>query len=338
LRIPPRNEHFTFAVVGHNEAASLRYSLEQALAAALPGEEVWFVDSGSTDDSLEVAASVTPHVLEAPLGKGRAIATVLERCTSGYLCLLDADLTASEANIPVALREAAAGCAIDMLVGEFDWPERRRSVVPGIYVPLVGKLFPEVLQQVPYRPTSGFRVLNAELDLGTLPAGYGVETRLNVVLTMAGATIATVPIGRIAGPVPSLDHKPSIIRRKNAAGPEWLLGRLSDRHLNPRETAQMAATDVTRTRDGAHDNSQGGVRRLVTETKEAIKTTEFYAYAVVLAGILIAGLATKAGNGHDDRFLSKHVWLYATILTVGYMISRGLAKSGSHQPYDDDSR
>jgi hypothetical protein len=33
------------------------------------------------------------------------------------------------------------------------------------------------------------------------------------------------------------------------------------------------------------------------------------------------------------------VWLYATILTVGYMVSRGLAKSGSSDPYDaDDDR
>jgi hypothetical protein len=98
----------------------------------------------------------------------------------------------------------------------------------------------------------------------------------------------------------------------------------------------MAATDVTRARDGAQTGSQGFVRRLTTETKSALKTTELYAYVVVLAGILIAGLATKAGNGHDDRFLSKQVWLYATILTVGYMVSRGLAKSGSHQPYDED--
>jgi len=27
-----------------------------------------------------------------------------------------------------------------------------------------------------------------------------------------------------------------------------------------------------------------------------------------------------------------------TILTVGYMVSRGLAKSGSREPYTDDSR
>ena len=59
---------------------------------------------------------------------------------------------------------------------------------------------------------------------------------------------------------------------------------------------------------------------------------------VVLVGTLIAAAVTKAGDGHDDRFLAKHAWLYVAILTVGYMISRGLAKSGSHQPYDEDSR
>jgi hypothetical protein len=98
----------------------------------------------------------------------------------------------------------------------------------------------------------------------------------------------------------------------------------------------MAATEVTRARDGAQKGSPGIVRRLATETKAAVKTTEFYAYIVVLAGILIAGLATKAGSGHDDRLLSNQVWLYATILTVGYMLSRGLAKSGSSEPYTDE--
>ena len=99
----------------------------------------------------------------------------------------------------------------------------------------------------------------------------------------------------------------------------------------------MAATDVTLARDGAQ-NDRGFVRRLATETKAAFKTTEFYAYVVVLLGVLIAGAVTKAGNGHDDRFLASDVWLYATILTVGYTISRGLAKAGSRQPYDEDGR
>jgi hypothetical protein len=37
-----------------------------------------------------------------------------------------------------------------------------------------------------------------------------------------------------------------------------------------------------------------------------------------------------------DGFGARSIWLYATILTVGYMVSRGLAKSGSHEPYTDD--
>ncbi len=104
----------------------------------------------------------------------------------------------------------------------------------------------------------------------------------------------------------------------------------------------MAATDVTRTRDGVQRNSSNGtgvVRRLTTETKAAFKTTEFFAFLAVLAGILIAGLVVDGGA--RGGFSPEEVWRYATILTVGYMVSRGLAKAGSRQPYDesdDDSR
>jgi hypothetical protein len=33
-------------------------------------------------------------------------------------------------------------------------------------------------------------------------------------------------------------------------------------------------------------------------------------------------------EANDGGFGAKQAWLYATILTAGYMISRGLAKSG----------
>ena len=76
------------------------------------------------------------------------------------------------------------------------------------------------------------------------------------------------------------------------------------------------------------------LRRLSTETKAAFKTTEFVAFLAVLAGILIAaGVVDESNNGGLG---AKQAWLYATILTVGYMVSRGLAKSGSRQPYDED--
>ena len=77
-------------------------------------------------------------------------------------------------------------------------------------------------------------------------------------------------------------------------------------------------------------------RRLSTETKAAFKTTEFFAFLAVLAGILIAAAVideTDAGG-----FGARQAWLYVTILAVGYMVSRGLAKSGSREPYDADER
>jgi hypothetical protein len=96
----------------------------------------------------------------------------------------------------------------------------------------------------------------------------------------------------------------------------------------------MAATDVTRPR--ADNGIRNTARRLTTETKAATKTTELYAYVAVLVGVLVAGLLTKAGDGNDDRLQADQVWLFASILTVGYMLSRGLAKSGSRDPYTDD--
>lgn len=76
----------------------------------------------------------------------------------------------------------------------------------------------------------------------------------------------------------------------------------------------------------------GGARRLSTETKAAIKTTEFYAYLATIIGVLIAGNVIE-GDGPGDYFAADKVWLYITILTLGYMLSRGIAKSGSREPY-----
>jgi hypothetical protein len=87
--------------------------------------------------------------------------------------------------------------------------------------------------------------------------------------------------------------------------------------------------------NGLHKAHRTATRR-ETETKAAPKTTEFIAFLAVLAGILIAALIVD--DGGDGGFGAKQAWLYATILTVGYMVSRGLAKSGSRDPYTDDDR
>ena len=77
---------------------------------------------------------------------------------------------------------------------------------------------------------------------------------------------------------------------------------------------------------------QSFARRLSTETKHAFKTTEFWVYIGLLIALLIAG---TVDNSEGSQFGADDVWLYATLLTIGYLISRGLAKSGSRDPYWD---
>jgi hypothetical protein len=92
--------------------------------------------------------------------------------------------------------------------------------------------------------------------------------------------------------------------------------------------------------EGVGDRSarRGVVHRLSTETKQAFKTTEFWAMVAVIVGILIAAAMIKGGDTAPgtDEFIARQAWLYVAIVAVGYMISRGLAKSGSREPYDAD--
>jgi hypothetical protein len=83
--------------------------------------------------------------------------------------------------------------------------------------------------------------------------------------------------------------------------------------------------------------TRNSVARLSTETKAAFKTTEFIAYVVILVGMFIAS-AVVDGNEDGQGFGAEHVWFFATLLTIGYMISRGLAKAGSREFYDRDDR
>ena len=78
----------------------------------------------------------------------------------------------------------------------------------------------------------------------------------------------------------------------------------------------------------APNRSTHASRRISTETKAAVKTTELVFFIVVTVAVLVASQIA-------DDFDAQHAWLYASLLTVGYMISRGLAKSGSRDFYDD---
>ncbi|MCW2925151.1 MAG: hypothetical protein JWM98_2555 [Thermoleophilia bacterium] len=78
-------------------------------------------------------------------------------------------------------------------------------------------------------------------------------------------------------------------------------------------------------------------RRLSTETKHSSKTTELYAYVVVFVGILIASKMIDGNGDKHDNFQADEAWRYITWLTIGYLVSRGLAKSGSREPFWDEA-
>ena len=94
-------------------------------------------------------------------------------------------------------------------------------------------------------------------------------------------------------------------------------------------------TDATAGAAGTRGRAGNTARRLTTETKQFFKTSEFVAYVIVFIGILIAANQIES-NGGDDYFTADKAWLYITLLTFGYMLSRGIAKSGVREPYSSD--
>jgi hypothetical protein len=92
-------------------------------------------------------------------------------------------------------------------------------------------------------------------------------------------------------------------------------------------------TDHSNHTDNRSDLDTRPARRVSTETKSSYKTTELIAYVVAVLGVLIASAMVDSSD-----FGAQEAWFYVSLLTIGYMVSRGLAKSGSRDFYDDDRR
>lgn len=82
--------------------------------------------------------------------------------------------------------------------------------------------------------------------------------------------------------------------------------------------AAIGRTDVERT------------RRTFTETKAFYKTSEFMVWAFTVIGVMVVTYID------DSASLSNwHGWLLVTVLSAAYMFSRGIAKAGTREPYDE---
>ena len=72
--------------------------------------------------------------------------------------------------------------------------------------------------------------------------------------------------------------------------------------------------------------------RVFRETKPSFMTTEFWAMLVGVVAVVV--IYNASSDASLDLFRAS---LLATILAVGYMVSRGFAKAGSHDDRRDSS-
>jgi len=99
----------------------------------------------------------------------------------------------------------------------------------------------------------------------------------------------------------------------------------------------MSVTEPGRTQSRSTDvrgrSADTFRRRTFRETKPSFMTTEFWAMVVGIVALIVIY------NGSADLSLDLfRASLLCTVLAVGYFVSRGLAKAGSHDDYysDDD--
>jgi hypothetical protein len=89
----------------------------------------------------------------------------------------------------------------------------------------------------------------------------------------------------------------------------------------------MAVTDTAaRLRTSAPQNRSHAVP---DETKLSLKTTEFWAMVGIILAILIASAVS-------DSLGDVRAWTLVAAVAIGYMLSRGLAKSGSKYAGSED--
>ncbi|MFG3599949.1 hypothetical protein [Micromonospora chersina] len=78
------------------------------------------------------------------------------------------------------------------------------------------------------------------------------------------------------------------------------------------------------------DGQRQAIQSPGTETKPSFATTEFWVYVASVAAVLVASYLVGKNSVGVDIFRAPQAWFFITLLTIGYLGSRGLAKAGSN--------
>ncbi|MGK5521984.1 hypothetical protein ACSNN9_21875 [Micromonospora sp. URMC 107] len=100
----------------------------------------------------------------------------------------------------------------------------------------------------------------------------------------------------------------------------------------PNRAMQERAIQETPTRPMPmmHDGHREPMQAPGTETKPSLRTTEFWVYIAAVIGVLAASQLVGRNTTGVDIFRADNAWFMVTLLTIGYLGSRGLAKAGSN--------
>ncbi len=134
VAVSPRAPLVSIIVAGHNQGRFLRDALDSALAQEYSPVEVLYVDCGSKDDSLEVAASYAGRVRCAPranLGPsgGRNVGIMLAE--GDFFCFLDADDTMDSDCVLERIKPFLEDPEVGMVAGAFRAVDEQLEPLPG---------------------------------------------------------------------------------------------------------------------------------------------------------------------------------------------------------------
>ena len=85
-------------------------------------------------------------------------------------------------------------------------------------------------------------------------------------------------------------------------------------------------TTATTDRTNGPEPRRAVPRQLSTETRPSARTSELIVLVLSSLAVIIAAYL-------DDAFNVEHGWTLVAILASAYMLSRGIAKAGSREPY-----
>lgn len=95
---------------------------------------------------------------------------------------------------------------------------------------------------------------------------------------------------------------------------------MSDQTVGGRMEARGDRDTASRATPSVYDTRR-------TETRRAFKTSEFWVFIAIAAGVIITTYADD-----DDSLTHWRGWILFCAVAISYILSRGLAKAGSAEP------